>query len=445
VHGGGGSSASPANRQALKSLISKISNVPPMSNSAMLSAIGPSGEQALNDFLSRKSGQTQDSLGDAIDEEDDDKDASEDSDDKESDDDDEELRPLDAARLLKRRDRESSGSESPAVKKGKVVSGRLSSEEENFSKSFLYVKVPYPIFWSEDSVNERNLGSYREVLLRPSSIEYQRVRNAFQTGLYAGIGTTRKIYRIEYPMRLTIFQLELAAMKERKGEGVPTRVQSLYHSSKNPYNYHSILKNNFSLKYAEKSALGQGVYFAESPLYSNQHLYSSPLNPDFDNINVDANVGQLQEELGQTKIMLVCRVILGDVLYLPQKTRDTEDMTAPVPGYDSHGYREDINDHIFCVFTNKRILPEYVIYYDVRRDQPIDDVASMQSMDNLDETGREFPLQERTWDTDLYDTHHNDRELVIALENTPKTKAYDYSDQKMYSDYELEVTDRQKS
>lgn len=345
--------------------------------------------------------------------------------------------PLGAAKLLqKRRERDPSGSE--VSKRGK----RVSSSEENFQRPYAYVRLPYPVHWSDESVDESHLGSYKEVLLRPSTPEYDFVRHSFQSGRFADIGTVRKIYRIESPMRLTIFQLELAAMMEKKGE--QALVRRLYHSSKNPYNYHSILKDNFSLKYADKSALGQGIYFAESPLYSNHHAYSSVLNPDFGGSPPDPNVIDLQGELSRTKIMLVCNVILGEVLNLREKNRDTADMTVPAPGYDSHGFREDDNDRIYCVFSNKRILPEYVIYYDVDRDQAVDDVGAMQSRQNLDQTGRPFPMLERTRNMELYTANNNDRELVIEVENTPKSKAYHYGKQRSWLAYDLEVTDREK-
>lgn len=334
-------------------------------------------------------------------------------------------------------------------KSGPAAGGKVGRKRKlvvnNLAGAFNFARLPYPILYSDEKIHEKTIGSYREVLLRTNSPEYNSVKANFAIGGQT-TAIVLKIYRIEDPLKLAMFQLELASMKEKQN---PVEVKSLYHSTRNSNDYHKILKENFSMKYASRSLLGSGIYFAQVSAYSQDSQYSQSVKPDFfvDYARFDDDVERIRRsELNQTRIMLVCDVILGRVLMLRQKVPTHEDMCAPVENFDSHGYSESQfnNTNIYCVFSNKRILPKYVIYYSTDPAASAEDNTGIQSQENFERTQRHFPLQDRVPDPESLRNYGNDREVVVELENTPKTQTYSYERQRKFDEYDLVVTKFQK-
>lgn len=313
-------------------------------------------------------------------------------------------------------------------------------EVDNYAGSFTFARLPYPLEYSERTIDPRTIGTYKEVLLRSDSGEFLVLKNRFERNG----AKIFKAYRIEDPLKMAIFQLELASLKEKHNPD-PIAVETLYHSSSDNNNYDSILKNNFSMKYCARGMLGSGIYFSQEPIYSMDTLYSSRVRANFgvSSSDYDHNTKLEAENLERTRIMLACDVILGKTLFIINKSGNHADMVAPIEHFQSHGSHENmmgLHFDIFCVFSNKRVLPRYVIYYDnYSRFQTPDNLKHINTIENLTVTNSQYPLPDRIHDEELKRQHGNDRELVVELQNTPKKQMYSYANQRSSNRYDLVV------
>jgi len=307
-----------------------------------------------------------------------------------------------------------------------------------------FARLPYPLEYSETSIDPRTIGTYKEVLLRSDSTEFQRLKNLFERNNNSKIF---KIYRVEDPLKLAIFQLELASLKEKHNPD-PIPVETLYHSTSNSEKYSAILKDNFSMKYCSRGMLGSGIYFSQQPRYSMDSLYSDIVRVNYGSIWHHDDATKLElENLARTRIMLACDVILGKTLFISSKSGDHADMVAPIEHFHSHGFHETTLGYrhdIFCVFSNKRILPKYVIYYDNSNRPNIlpsvqQRLQTINTLENLTATNSQYPIQERVPDSELKRQYGNDRELVVELQNTPRKQMYSYANQRSSNEYDLVV------
>ncbi|CAJ1452892.1 unnamed protein product [Effrenium voratum] len=92
---------------------------------------------------------------------------------------------------------------------------------------------------------------------------------------------------------------------------------------------------------AAKGCFGTGVYFADDAKKSNQYAK-----------------GRTEDNC---KIMLLCRVILGNVMVLPKGQDRTADRFAEDPHVDAILGTTDTRE--FVVYDTAQIYPEYILHY----------------------------------------------------------------------------------
>ncbi|XP_076461058.1 uncharacterized protein LOC143293737 [Babylonia areolata] len=187
-------------------------------------------------------------------------------------------------------------------------------------------------------------GMVDPVPLSPSSPEYQGVAETFMQSLQRPATKIQKIERIQNPTLYKQYQALKQEMETSMPPNKPCELTKLWHGTKSEA-VDGIIRYGFNRSFnnLEKSAWGQGAYFATTAAYSSRDEYA-------------------KADVSQQRHMFRCSVLVGEYTKGDQSMRSPPEKTPGGKRYNSTV--DDVNSPtIFVTYNDVQAYPEYRIVF----------------------------------------------------------------------------------